>query len=197
MSDVALRRAALTLHSLHPSDRGWMLAQLAPTARQQMRALLDELTQLGIPADPTLLAPALQATPAKESPAAQPAAAPGLPADQIQRIETVEPRRLFVVLSKESPALVAELMAMYPWAWRPAVLALFPQAQQRALIESIQRLQGQAGQPSAMRAASLLRGLSAALHHQANGAGTVPSVASGGKHRLVGLVTQWWRQIHA
>jgi hypothetical protein len=51
----ARRRAALTLHALSADDRTWMLERLDPGEREGLAALLDDLRNLGLPADTDLI----------------------------------------------------------------------------------------------------------------------------------------------
>jgi len=52
---LPLRRAALTLHALTVDDRNWLLERIDAPARQAMLDLLDELAELGIPSDGSLV----------------------------------------------------------------------------------------------------------------------------------------------
>lgn len=49
------RRCALALHALHPSDQEWMLRRLDVGMVPEIRRLLDELAELGMPRDNAIL----------------------------------------------------------------------------------------------------------------------------------------------
>jgi hypothetical protein len=112
------RRAALALHGLHASDRDWILAQLAAPERAPLDPLLEELRELGIPADRSMIDAAVTAAPAPISP--PPAQTPR------DRIRAASPARIREALAGEPAAVVASLIAVEPWPWRAAFLARLP-----------------------------------------------------------------------
>lgn len=58
--NTALRKLALRLACGHPADREWLLGQLTPAERQQMEALLEDISQLGLTADPAITLAVMQ-----------------------------------------------------------------------------------------------------------------------------------------
>ncbi|NWB95793.1 hypothetical protein HX882_07835 [Pseudomonas gingeri] len=51
-----LRKIAIRLACVHAEDRDWVLARLEPGERREVDALLEEISQLGLADDPTVLA---------------------------------------------------------------------------------------------------------------------------------------------
>jgi hypothetical protein len=107
-TSAGLRRAALALHSLRPSDRDWLLQQLARAEQQVLGELLTELSGLGIPPDAAVIRAALS-----EDPQGAPMSAE-------------EARGLCLVLANEAPALQSLLLAALPESQRGAVLRHWP-----------------------------------------------------------------------
>lgn len=106
------RRAALLVHALPLRDQEWLLGSLPPHHRVELELLLEELRDLGIPPDESLLRDVVEA------------AAPG--AGAAQRLEQLTPQQvaaLVDLLRKEPPQLVATLLAARPWTWKREVLA--------------------------------------------------------------------------
>jgi hypothetical protein len=112
------RRAALALHGLPPADRAWMLEQLAPAQRQPLARLLDELRELGIPAEPIEIA---------------------LPLDAASRLRRAPARAVRRLLAGEPDGVVAAVLAIEPWPWSGAVLARLPRVRRRAIAARLQR----------------------------------------------------------
>lgn len=52
---TSLRKLAIRLACAHPEDREWLLRQLTPAERQQMEELLQEISLLGLAADPAIV----------------------------------------------------------------------------------------------------------------------------------------------
>lgn len=50
-----LRKAALLLHGLAPTDRSWLMERLPPQQSERLQRLLAEVARLGIPADRELV----------------------------------------------------------------------------------------------------------------------------------------------
>lgn len=90
---VGRRRAALALHALGARDREWLLAQLPIEDRRAVQLLLDELNELGIPPDASILNEALATS---ESVEAATSHGIGEPADLIG---------LTAALQREAPVL--------------------------------------------------------------------------------------------
>lgn len=130
------RRAALTLHALTAHDREWLLAQLPADHREELRGLLAELSELGIPADGDVIRAALaEAAPASAMPDAKAYA----------RVLSCEAEALRgVLLSLLAPAQRDAVLAQWPLALeaRPSAAAMpsWTPRLQGALLESWQQL---------------------------------------------------------
>jgi hypothetical protein len=107
------RKAALLLHSLPAPDRDWLLAQLAPAQRQGVQRLLDELQELGIPAEPQLLDEVV-------GPGAPVAADPE--AAQVDRVQRADPAAVAAWLQREPVGLVVRVLRLHDWRWTHEVL---------------------------------------------------------------------------
>jgi hypothetical protein len=112
------RRAALVLHGLVEEDRDWVLARLSATERGKLRALLDELAELGLPKDASTLA------------------APAEPF--VAEIDAAPPARVHAVLRDEQDTTVATLLGLHAWQWRRSVLRLLGR-RRRVAIEQLER----------------------------------------------------------
>ncbi|QDH60163.1 hypothetical protein [Pandoraea pnomenusa] len=110
----ALRQAALTLHAMHPDDRQWTLQSLDDRQRDALAPLLDELRELGIPSDPTLLGSLSGAGDARPEP---PAGQDGIELDAMPGDVVI------AVLKGEPTRYVDLLLRLYPWTWRSAWLS--------------------------------------------------------------------------
>ena len=55
MEFSALRKAAIRLACSHAEDRDWILARLSPDERRKLEGLLDEINDLGLTNDPTIV----------------------------------------------------------------------------------------------------------------------------------------------
>lgn len=110
------KQAALLLHGLDGRDAEWVLARLPEAEREALRAHLDELKELGIPADPSLGATL---------------AGRHLPARQ--RVADAGAERVFRALEHEPAWLVAGLLSAGPWAWQGAFLARLGEARRQTV----------------------------------------------------------------
>ena len=142
------RRAALVLHGLVEEDRDWVLARLSVTERGKLRALLDDLAELGIPKDASALA------------------APAEPF--VREIDAVPPAHVHAVLRDEQDTTIATLLGLHAWRWHRSVLRLLGR-RRRVAIERLQR----SGLPALARRVrdELVAALAAALAAGPNGAG--------------------------
>jgi len=117
------RRAALALHALDPQDRLWVLERLEPLQRAHVEALLGELTELGIPADPALLRQALADAPARVT-------------SSRERLDAMPARRIANALRDEPPGLVSRVLAAHPWRWTNEFLAALDKDQRRFIADA-------------------------------------------------------------
>ncbi|MFC4161857.1 hypothetical protein [Chitinimonas lacunae] len=100
------KQAALLLHGLDPRDAQWVLARLPEAERAALQSHLDELNELGIPADPTLGATLL-----------------GRDRSARQRLTAASAERVYLALEHEPAWLIAGLLAAGPWPWQAGLLA--------------------------------------------------------------------------
>lgn len=112
-SAAEMRRAALTLHALHGDDRAWVLGQLRGPQRNELEALLAELTELGIPRDTELVNTAL---------ASSKLALPTKPAPKVSL--QVESKALAKLLSAEPDVIALHCLALLGEAQRAEVTGL-------------------------------------------------------------------------
>lgn len=104
-----LRRAALTLHALGPQDQAWLMQQLPAQQAMALTPLLEELENLGIPKDRTLVQAALAA-----------------PSSSAVDAGVDHAEALCRTLMHEAPALQSQLLSLLSSAQRAAVLAAWP-----------------------------------------------------------------------
>jgi len=107
---MSSRQAALLVHALGETDKAWVLAQLPVSQQQQMRSLLDELSELGIPVDRRLIDVALLKRPLTPA-----------PADDDSFVSTVVASDVARVLRAEPTAFVRKLLACKHWPWAAKV----------------------------------------------------------------------------
>jgi hypothetical protein len=144
------RRCALALHALHPHDREWMLGQLGSRAREDVRKLLAELVELGLPPDPSVVKQALA------------------PHGVANGAETADPQAWATALSHEPVGLVAMAVLDLPGEQREAVLQRMGLVRERQVK---QRLLEQRG--STARAARLKEAVALAVSERLQAAPTV------------------------
>jgi hypothetical protein len=149
-----LRRAALYLHALHVADRAFLLEQLAPSDRERLEGLLNELKVLGFPADREWA----QLATVEPSQAVDLAAShdrmPGVSTDVATvALMAASPAVIGPVLLAEPDALVAQVLASRPWPWRDAVLQNAGVSRRRTIAEHLQ--EQPAAQPERLAAALL------------------------------------------
>jgi hypothetical protein len=109
------RQTALILHGLTTDDREWILSQLVEERVEELRGLLVELRELGIPADGTLIRNAVQrgATDAGAGASTDIAALARASAEQMR-----------VLLVGEPDCLIALVFATSAWPWKERFLSL-------------------------------------------------------------------------
>jgi hypothetical protein len=113
------RRAALCLHAMTPSDREWLMAELAPGHRLPLQELLGELRTLGVQPDPMLLEAANVGL-----------SAAAVPQDtrthdrhsMAAALGRIDPAMLCALLAKEPDALIGRVLAMQDWPWSAQLL---------------------------------------------------------------------------
>ncbi|WP_155520903.1 hypothetical protein [Ralstonia solanacearum] len=133
-TDPSTRSAALLLHALAAVDREWVLQKLRPSDRARLRPMLEELREMGIPADPAIVEHTLGAMPfLVAGPGDRSVSVSGrgqtrfsaAVADLIARLNQVDPVALAEVLRSEPPRAIAHVLLITDWPWRAAVMARF------------------------------------------------------------------------
>lgn len=124
-----LRRAALTLHGLLPADREWVLSELDAADRVALTALLAELTELGIPADRDLVRDALAG---RQPPT-------GGQRSAMTRLREATGGQVHALLVREPDALIAQLLLIDDWSWKPELLAMLGEGRQAAVVALMRR----------------------------------------------------------
>jgi hypothetical protein len=111
-------------------DTRWVMAHLGDEQQRLLQDLLDELAQLGIPAQPELIREALSdATPLNAIP--EPAVAPAM-----RSIAALSANAAYALLHTESEEFTGRVLAMAPWAWASDFLHLLPLLKQRSIKEA-------------------------------------------------------------
>jgi hypothetical protein len=131
-----IRRAALLLHAMGAEDSRWVMARLADEQRQVLQALLEELTQLGIPAQPELIDEALGTDKTADlSPQApQTPQAPVVPV--VRTLAGLSAETAHSLLHAESEEITGRVLAMAPWPWEQEFLLRLPLLKQRGIKEA-------------------------------------------------------------
>jgi hypothetical protein len=107
MEFSALRKAAIRLACSHAEDRAWILARLTTDERRKVEELLDEINELGLTSDPTIVAAMMN-----ELTVAPPAtrAMPDHSRLKAQLSKATHPFWSALVLQLEAPAVRRELL---------------------------------------------------------------------------------------
>lgn len=157
----ASRQAALTLHAMCVEDRAWVLQALPDTQRLALEALLDELRELGIPAQPRLLDSVLMRQPGRVA----------QPSDSLQNLNATGIEALATLLRGEPGMLVARLLRMQAWPWQAAVLTRLGGVQRQQVQDALRQLDSGSATPvPAALQAAMLHG----IHHRMPSAGVQP-----------------------
>jgi hypothetical protein len=114
LQQTSLRRAALALHAVADADRDWLLGALSAAQQAQLRLLLDELRDIGIPSDRRLVDELCAASAVPE--AARVPVAPSLGLDVGQAAVLARLARC------EPPTIVAALCGAADASWRNQLL---------------------------------------------------------------------------
>lgn len=119
------RRAALTLHALPEADRQWVLQRLEPMLQQTLQGHLEELAELGIPSDPSLIKQALSEAAARDG-------------DWRRRLDGRDAALVHELLADEPAGVLARVLQAGPWSWESALLSQVP-AHRRSTAEQARR----------------------------------------------------------
>jgi hypothetical protein len=133
------RRTALLLHSLSPADREWVLGRLHESVQATLRGLLHELGQLGIPADPALLA----AVPDIEQVGDGLVQAGSEWDASVLRLCRIvagfDPHTLAALFQDEPAVFTANFVRLYDWPWRDQFLQSLGPLRARQVGELLSR----------------------------------------------------------
>lgn len=156
-SGSSLHQSALLLHAMTENDRDWLLARLEQHERERLRALLDELRSLGIPADESVLSQGLASSRNDDDyDSDEQRQAPIF--DHVgnntamERMWMAGSEQLAAILKTEPDLLVARFLSMHPWPWHEEVLARLGPVKGRAIRKHIELLSlctGSDGEPLA------------------------------------------------
>lgn len=117
-SEARLRRAALALHALDAADQARVLAMLEPAQRELLAPVLQELRELGIPA---------------QVPEAEPQAPAGPePVSAEQQLALLPAAAVAPVLGGLTPSTAGALLRIADWRWAEPALAALPAPQRQA-----------------------------------------------------------------
>lgn len=146
-----VRRTALLLHTLQPADRAALLEQFDADEQLVLQTLLQELSELGIPRDKSLLDETMAGLPAAlnlSAGAATTTTAASLRAEVgmealIAWLDRVSAQQISALLNDESPELIARILACHGWSWSVGVVEQFEPLKRRqikALSHSLEQL---------------------------------------------------------
>ncbi len=139
------RQAALLLHALSTSDRAWMLERIDSHDRDALNALLDELKELGIPTDESLVSRAIE----NFSPTTQNVElAVGISDDiafqnTVRSIELMDPNMLASAMLDEPDLLIARVLSIRPWPWQELMLSQYSVIRRKRIAEYMLELREQ------------------------------------------------------
>lgn len=147
-----VRKAALLLYALDPTDRSWVLDRLSQEEREALVCLLEDLRVLGIPADPALLREFVAETNsyANKTPRSSsiegavtaPLESPGTqgPPDPRQVLHNANPATLAQILRGEPCMLIVRLLQIEAWPWHEALLKQFGPVLRRDVTDRLARI---------------------------------------------------------
>ena len=124
---MAIRQAALVLHALVTKDRHWMMQRLPGAQRELVRPLLEELAQLGLPADKSLVDDVLGRMRTPQS----------IDGPVASSLEQASAHEVILLLQDEPDALVGKLLSLQAWAWKDKFILLLPPDRRAAVLQSL------------------------------------------------------------
>ena len=133
--DAPSRQAALFLRSLGEIDRDWIVSALPTQQQIELRSLLRELQDLGIPEDKKLSASLISLANEAIPPTCLNVTSSAL--QGLQQLKPVEVLVLAKLLNREPAGLVAKVLGLREWSWRAALLNQLDITQQRRVREQL------------------------------------------------------------
>jgi hypothetical protein len=130
MKQEVLRRCALTLHSLCPQDRRWLLDRLSVEQARDLERMLAELEAIGIPAEPDAVNATSRSQAASEAEPEQ-VGAPAALSTSVPSPRHASAGDLSAVLQQGLPGLIARFLRRCTPRQRQAVTAKWPLAERR------------------------------------------------------------------
>jgi hypothetical protein len=134
------KKAALHLHGLEPVDCHWILEQLPEMQRETLAAMLDELRELGIPRDPTVLTLSNNEGALDQNSRKHPKA--GREEPVFAAIANAPISRLGEILENESDATIAAVLLADEWPWKTPLLTGFDLDRQKKISREMETLRG-------------------------------------------------------
>lgn len=124
---MATRKAALVLHALGAQDRHWVMQRLPELQRDLVQPLLEELAQLGLPADKGLVDDVLGSMPTPHR----------MDLPVASALEQVSAHKVALLLQDEPDALVGKLLSLQAWPWKDHFISLLPRERRAAVLQSL------------------------------------------------------------
>jgi hypothetical protein len=134
------KKAALHLHGLEPVDCHWILEQLPEMQRETLAAMLDELRELGIPRDPTVLTLSNNEGALDQNSRKHPKA--GREEPEFAAIAKASISRLGEILENESDATIAAVLLADDWPWKTPLLTGLDLDRQEKISQAMEALRG-------------------------------------------------------
>lgn len=125
-----VRRTALVLHSLSPSDRTWLLERLPLSARAKLVPLLDELRELGFPTQADLVKSAMTSSVHTTGTVEKTHIEAGEPAQLLAELAQSTPQAVHAAIADERDDLIAEMLCLTAWPWEAPLLGQLPTQRQ-------------------------------------------------------------------
>lgn len=110
----AYKKAALYLHGLNEEDASWMLQQLPEDKSSFLQTILDELQQLGIPKERTLLDDVLSSQQGIQAETAE---------REVSFLASIDAGDIVSAFESESDEVFALFLSIHEWPWKEQALS--------------------------------------------------------------------------
>lgn len=185
-----VKQAALLMHAMAPADQEWLWSQLPSEQKEELKALIAELDELGVAKDRQALSLELAKpeAPFKAHDGAQKVPQGNEAIENASALSDVEflcaltrdeVHDLATIWSGEPPLFVALALNAYDWPWRALLLKRMPTVHKRK-IEDLLLQQMHGGAP--LRIQAVLQGTRACLVQMRREAMAVDSLLDGNPH---------------